>query len=324
MTITLLKPSCKSALLIAILTTLSAPSMAGRVVDTSNTKSVGPVVWHKQAAINADQLIAQSIPQDQVSLFFIRAADADVSQTSVNIAVNNRFQVSLQPGNYTQVYSCAGVNHLSAVITGKKSNNLIKDANVFNLAPNAAYFFYVEVDEQGQEKIQQITEASAKEVLATKQYQQHQISRVVSNCPIVVTSPVAPISPVVKHPELLPEPTKPQKVSIDLKILFDNDKSVINPDYYQEVKEVADFLNQYPSAHAVIEGHTDNRGNSGYNQKLSQRRADAVKQLLESQFGIKAERLTATGYGDANPVASNETAEGRAKNRRVVAVIETR
>jgi OOP family OmpA-OmpF porin len=73
----------------------------------------------------------------------------------------------------------------------------------------------------------------------------------------------------------------------------------------------------------VIEGHTDNVNTAEYNQKLSEARANSVRQYLINHFGIKASRLTAVGYGLTKPIASNNTEEGRQKNRRVQAVIKT-
>ncbi|MNJ02860.1 Outer membrane porin F precursor [compost metagenome] len=71
----------------------------------------------------------------------------------------------------------------------------------------------------------------------------------------------------------------------------------------------------------MVEGHTDSVGPDAYNQKLSQRRADAVKQVLV-QDGVEASRVSSVGYGESRPVADNSTAEGRAVNRRVEAQVE--
>jgi OOP family OmpA-OmpF porin len=113
----------------------------------------------------------------------------------------------------------------------------------------------------------------------------------------------------------------PITVSINLLINFDFDKSVIKPEYYSEVQKVADFLTSHPLSTAVVEGHTDSRGNDAYNEKLSQRRADAVSQELQSRFNIDASRIQSVGYGESRPIADNDTAAGRAENRRVVGVI---
>lgn len=110
-------------------------------------------------------------------------------------------------------------------------------------------------------------------------------------------------------------------VTIRLEVLFDFDKSVVKPEYYPEIKKVADFMKQYPMTDTVIEGHTDSVGTAAYNLSLSQRRAEAVRQVLIDQFNVDASRLTSVGYGEERPIADNRTAEGRQLNRRVVAVV---
>jgi OOP family OmpA-OmpF porin len=84
----------------------------------------------------------------------------------------------------------------------------------------------------------------------------------------------------------------------------------------ESLQEVVDILSRYPQAKVMITGYTDSRGSEMYNQQLSERRAKSVSQFLISK-GIEAERVSAKGMGEANPVASNDTKEGREKNRRV-------
>jgi OOP family OmpA-OmpF porin len=111
-------------------------------------------------------------------------------------------------------------------------------------------------------------------------------------------------------------------VTIVLKVEFDSDKAVVKDKYKNEIKKVSDFMKKYPNTTAVIEGHTDNTNTAEYNQKLSEERANSVRQYLINNFGIKASRLTAVGYGLTKPIASNSTEEGKQKNRRVQAVIK--
>jgi len=110
---------------------------------------------------------------------------------------------------------------------------------------------------------------------------------------------------------------------ITLNVQFDFDQSVVKAEYSDEIQEVADFLREHPDTVAALEGHTDSMGTDEYNQSLSQRRVDAVRQALIDQFGIAANRVRAQGFGEARPVASNDTADGRAQNRRVESVITT-
>jgi OOP family OmpA-OmpF porin len=115
----------------------------------------------------------------------------------------------------------------------------------------------------------------------------------------------------------------PVKASITLKIQFDTSKSVIKKEYRDEIKQVADFMKQYPQTDAVIEGHTDNVGREAANVKLSQARANSVRDYLIKEFGIEKDRLKAVGHGPKKPIASNATAEGKQQNRRVEAIIST-
>lgn len=108
----------------------------------------------------------------------------------------------------------------------------------------------------------------------------------------------------------------------NLSVTFAVGSADINENSKGDIEELAQFLNAYPNTNATIEGHSDNTGSAAFNKQLSQKRADSVKQSLIDEFGISAERLTAIGYGVEQPIADNSTAEGRAKNRRVVAKVE--
>jgi len=108
---------------------------------------------------------------------------------------------------------------------------------------------------------------------------------------------------------------------IELHVNFDFDKSDVKAQYLSEIRKVADYLNANPGTTATLEGHTDSRGADAYNQRLSQRRVDAVKGVLVTQLGVGASRLTAVGYGESRPLATNDTDAGRGQNRRVESVI---
>jgi OOP family OmpA-OmpF porin len=100
-------------------------------------------------------------------------------------------------------------------------------------------------------------------------------------------------------------------------IFFDTGKSVIKPESAQAIGEIAEFLKADPALKIHVVGHTDNVGAVDANIALSKARADAVLQALVRDQGIAAARLSAYGCGQFAPVASNDTEEGRAKNRRV-------
>lgn len=100
-------------------------------------------------------------------------------------------------------------------------------------------------------------------------------------------------------------------------ILFQTGKADIQPESTPTLKMIGQTLKEHADLKLLIEGHTDNVGKAADNQKLSEARAEAVKQVLVSEYGIDAARLTVKGYGDTKPVADNKTPEGRQNNRRV-------
>lgn len=105
-----------------------------------------------------------------------------------------------------------------------------------------------------------------------------------------------------------------------LRVEFDTGKSIVKKQYHEVIGRLAAFMKKNPDLKIALEGHTDNVGGAAYNEKLSQRRVDAVKKYLVEKFGIEAFRLSTKGYGLTKPIASNATKEGRQKNRRVEAV----
>ena len=113
-----------------------------------------------------------------------------------------------------------------------------------------------------------------------------------------------------------------EDVRVELNVEFDNDSSAARPEHRAEVRRVFEFMEEYPLTRVRIEGHTDSRGSAEYNRDLSQRRADTIASILVNDFGIDASRVSAVGIGEAQPIADNETAEGRQRNRRVIGVVE--
>jgi OmpA-OmpF porin, OOP family len=103
-------------------------------------------------------------------------------------------------------------------------------------------------------------------------------------------------------------------------VLFDVDQAELKPGGMQRLARVSEFLRQNPDRNVLIEGHTDSTAPDAYNLALSQRRANAVEDFLISQ-GVDPTRISAVGYGEQLPIATNDTAAGRQANRRVEIVV---
>lgn len=131
--------------------------------------------------------------------------------------------------------------------------------------------------------------------------------------PAVVEAPVVePVAaPVVEKVVM-----KKMNMKLDSSSSFDTDSAVLSSEGKAEVAKVASLLSTYPQSVVRITGHTDSTGSEKYNQKLSEARAKAVADELMSA-GIKASRITAMGKGELEPIASNDTKDGRKMNRRV-------
>jgi outer membrane protein OmpA-like peptidoglycan-associated protein len=105
-------------------------------------------------------------------------------------------------------------------------------------------------------------------------------------------------------------------------IVFESNSERFRPESKAAVKEIADALASTPSLRVRIEGHTDSQGNPMANMQLSQRRADAVRNVLVTEFGVDVRRVSTIGLGASRPITTNDTPEGRATNRRVEFVRE--
>lgn len=133
-----------------------------------------------------------------------------------------------------------------------------------------------------------------------------------SECP--KPEPVVQARAPTPEPEPAPEPVVIASISGD--VAFDLNKATLKSEFYPELNRIIATLNESPETKFEIVGHADSTGAADYNQGLSERRALAVADYFK-QNGIPGDRFTTSGRGEMDPVASNETKEGRAKNRRV-------
>lgn len=112
-----------------------------------------------------------------------------------------------------------------------------------------------------------------------------------------------------------------KEVNFTLKAQFDNDSSVIKPEYNAEIADLAAFLKRFPGTDVEIGGHASNVGGAAYNMKLSERRADAVAKVLVNEHGISSSRVSVKGYGVTRPKVEGNTPAAHAANRRIEAVV---
>ena len=117
-----------------------------------------------------------------------------------------------------------------------------------------------------------------------------------------------------------PSPSTPStNPSVAINVLFDFNSDKILQSYSSDLDKLGRVLTgpQYSAYRVMIEGHTDSIGADSYNRRLSERRAESVKRYLLQHFPIQSDRLVVKGYGKSKPIASNDTPDGRDKNRRV-------
>jgi outer membrane protein OmpA-like peptidoglycan-associated protein len=128
--------------------------------------------------------------------------------------------------------------------------------------------------------------------------------------------------PVAKPENVLEKQLTQEKRAVTYGIYFDFNKDTLKPESEPVLKEIVQAMTDNPDWKLTVEGHTDNIGGDTYNLDLSKRRAAAVKQALVTQYNIAPDRLLTGGFGASRPIETNDTLEGRARNRRVELVRE--
>jgi adhesin transport system outer membrane protein len=113
-------------------------------------------------------------------------------------------------------------------------------------------------------------------------------------------------------------------IALEVNVQFEFNSAEIATAYDSEIGVAAQVMKDNPGVRTVVEGYTDSVGDEKYNQWLSERRAQAVRDILVKQYGVDASQITAVGRGEGAPVASNSTEEGKASNRRVELVMDTK
>lgn len=317
--------NAKNKLMIGVLASsalMGCQSMSGASSPTiaqqaDGTRQVHHTTWDKTGS-TVTEFDNNKLLNGTSRMVFLRS-NANTANDSVNVGIDNRFQVSLQGGQYSEVITCHGAHQLSAVPTANHSSQLDKNAQTYHTNNQATHYYYIDTDQQGNQRIREINNSQILgSQLKDAVRQTHQISRVHSIC----TSVIPAVATAVQTPSQTPQTTvQPTSKRFNLDVLFDFDSDYVNPSYNSKLEAASVLMLAQPNYRATIEGHTDSVGDADYNLQLSQKRADAVKQAMVEQYGVQSTRIMTQGFGETRPIASNSTAEGRQQNRRVVATL---
>lgn len=141
-------------------------------------------------------------------------------------------------------------------------------------------------------------------------------AKAVADAPVRARPAAAAAAAAAQQSAAAPEAPAPEKVTFSSDALFDFDRAVLKPEGRRNLDELIGRIKSIDLDVVIAVGHTDAIGSDAYNQRLSVRRAEAVKAYMVNQ-GVPADRIRTEGRGKSEPVATNDTPEGRAQNRRV-------
>lgn len=278
--------------------------LVGLMVNTVAAATVSnslPVNNEPLFTVSKQQVIpvALGAAQSEVVLHW-QSASQSTAGLSVAVFMNGQYVGPLSQGQYASIVVCAGENVLELRQRDALRQRLLY--REFDIKPRATEYLSLQTQQDNTLAIEAGVRLQSTDREHNAVLNPDLVSRLVAqeNCAALPKESIA---------------------SIEMKILFEFDQSSVRSPYYSEIARVAEFMRLHPDTVATIEGHTDNRGSAAYNLALSERRAKAVRDLLISEFGISPQRLRAQGFGLTRPVADNQTASGRALNRRVVAEI---
>lgn len=293
---------------------------------SDTTQQVNQVDWKKSGDLfrlpNDDNL-----KENEHRIVFFRDTHDEKKKNNINIGVglDHTFQTSLKTGHYSEKIICDNVQIINASVL-EENGDIVSYSERFQFTPQKTTYIKVSLAATGKPVLQQISANEALSSLKQATRQTHQISRVRSDCSM--TNQTLPSQPLLNQ-NLPKEPVKKPIVDTQVdtrdleqfSVLFDFDSSNLKNNNNAVLDGMASFIQSYPRTNITVEGHTDSRGSDSYNLKLSQKRANTVKNILADKYGMEPSRLRAVGYGEATPIDTNNTEEGRQNNRRVVATV---
>lgn len=292
-----------------------------RMLSTSNmSHEVKPVNWEKTGElfyVPTDNNLAAN--ESRVVFFRDSNDNEQLRHVKVGMGSANNFHVSLQNGHYSDAIVCSGDQIITVGKLNQENGQVISHSESYQLIPQTTTYLQVVLSAAGSPIIQQIPADEALLLLNQMTRQTHQISRVLSKCNVLASTPILAVpqnpiaNPTIDKAEIQ-DPTH-------FNILFDFNSTGIKSKQSAVLGSMANFVQAYPQTVVTLEGHTDSKGLESYNLKLSESRANMVKDILVDQYGIEAMRLSTVGYGETMPMVTNDTEKGRQNNRRVVAIV---
>jgi OOP family OmpA-OmpF porin len=319
-----------SAALVAAMGITGCQAMKGNQA-TSNDSPMNKAMWQEIGAA-FQQTNDSMLKANESRIVFLRENDGSAqaspivvgigSDNLVGINSDNLFQVSLNNNHYSDVVICNDSQVVTAQNMNSMNGQVLAQSKRFSFMPKTTTYLKVATSATGTPMIQQAPTAQALLMLSQSKRQTHQISRVFIECtaPKVVVTPPPVYIPPVQAPA--PAQNLPIRNDRQFTVLFDFDSTKITANTASELGEMAEFIKTRSTNNNItLEGHTDSKGSDSYNVKLSQARANTAKDILVNKYGLDSMKLSPIGYGESNPVDTNNTEQGRQNNRRVVATV---
>lgn len=293
--------------------------------SSGDTQRVNQVGWEKSGELFRLPNDSDLKANERRIVFFRDAHHEKKNNINIGIGLDNVFQTSLDNGHYSEKIICDNAQIINASVL-KENGDIVSYSESFQFLPQKTTYIRVSLTATGKPVLQQISANEALSSLSQANRQTHQISRMPSDCSMTsqtLLSQPLPNQNLPKESVKKPIVNTPVDIS-DLKqfsVLFDFDSANLKNNNNAVLDGMASFIQSYPRTNITVEGHTDSRGSESYNLQLSQKRANTVKNILVDKYGMQPSRLRAVGYGEAMPIDTNDTEEGRQNNRRVVATV---
>ncbi|PJX25019.1 hypothetical protein CAP50_05555 [Psychrobacter sp. L7] len=248
-------------------------------------------------------------------VFFRDEEDGSSDVVRIGLGADNVFQSSLQNKHYSESVLCSGVQTININIGVADKQKVTTYSQKYTFLPQTTIYLQIGNSKSGHAFIRQV---SLEDVLNSPERftrQAHQINRVSSKCNRLDNVDLQ------QSETLSAADNSDIDAPLYFRLLFDFDSVDVKNENVIKLSKVADMARLFPKRAVILEGHTDDRGPKQYNLTLSQKRADAVKNILINQYGLDAERIASVGYGESRPVDKSGTEKGRQNNRRVDAIV---